>query len=305
MNELPETIDGLPNLCGAEALIEEAKHARPRAALLAESRIDFGRLRSACAIALHMHQPLIPAGGDDLRTAAIISNLKHMMENPSIGDNHNAARLPLVLQAHGRVHPAAGRRGQAAAGDAGILRHAAARPATDGAATTSSTALKRHLRTSRYRRAVEWLGAPGGTPWRRPRRCRISACTCSAWQHHFAAIFGTRGAGARARLLAVGDGAAESPRRRLRVRQDAARLRLPVGAGAGAHGRAARNGQSAGARHLPHRLVCRNSAGQTPASSPSSRPRAATPSWSAQMQPYYEASGLVARSSAAERCRRW
>jgi hypothetical protein len=43
MNELPESIAGLPNLCGAEALIEEAKRARSRAALLAESRVDFGR----------------------------------------------------------------------------------------------------------------------------------------------------------------------------------------------------------------------------------------------------------------------
>jgi hypothetical protein len=33
---------------------------------------------------------LIPAGGGDLATAAIISNLQYMMDNQGIGDNHNA-----------------------------------------------------------------------------------------------------------------------------------------------------------------------------------------------------------------------
>ncbi len=55
-----------------------------------ESGVDFSRVRSAFSIALHMHQPLIPAGGSDLHTAAIVSNLKYMMDNPQIGDNHNA-----------------------------------------------------------------------------------------------------------------------------------------------------------------------------------------------------------------------
>jgi hypothetical protein len=57
---------------------------------LPESALDFGNIRSAFSIALHMHQPLIPAGGTDLHTAAVISNLKYMMDHPGIGDNHNA-----------------------------------------------------------------------------------------------------------------------------------------------------------------------------------------------------------------------
>ena len=47
--------------------------------------------KTAYAIALHMHQPLIPAGTDDLPSAPIISNLKYMMDHPNDGDNHNAA----------------------------------------------------------------------------------------------------------------------------------------------------------------------------------------------------------------------
>src|SRR5689334_12627486 len=86
---LLETVDGLPNICGSENRIAEAM-SRRGPYYLPESGIDFGRIRSAFSIALHMHQPLIPAGGPDLQTAPIISNLKYMMDNPQIGDNHNA-----------------------------------------------------------------------------------------------------------------------------------------------------------------------------------------------------------------------
>ena len=93
MSSLPEYVDGLPNVCGSEHLVEETLRAsRAQPVFLPESRIDFGRIRAASAIALHMHQPLIPAGGGDLATASIISNLQYMMENQGIGDNHNAPR---------------------------------------------------------------------------------------------------------------------------------------------------------------------------------------------------------------------
>ena len=47
-----------------------------------------------------MHQPLIPAGGPELRTAPIISNLQWMMDNPGIGDNHDA---PVFLYCYKRM----------------------------------------------------------------------------------------------------------------------------------------------------------------------------------------------------------
>ena len=77
MNFLPEYIDGLPNLSGSESTVEEVvKRSRHRSVFLADSRIGFSQIRSAASIALHMHQPLIPAGGADPRTAGIVSNLK-------------------------------------------------------------------------------------------------------------------------------------------------------------------------------------------------------------------------------------
>src|SRR2546425_13345741 len=89
MRELPECVDGLPNICGAEEKVSLAtrmtRQIHPSA-----SAADFGRIKSAFAIALHMHQPLIPAGGGKLSTAPVVRNLKHRMGNQHTRDNHNA-----------------------------------------------------------------------------------------------------------------------------------------------------------------------------------------------------------------------
>ncbi|TVR80203.1 MAG: glycosyl hydrolase family 57, partial [Rhodospirillales bacterium] len=86
---LPEYVDGLPNIAGQEDLIDRAvKDAAGKPVYKPASTIDFGAINASFACALHQHQPLIPAGGGDLRTAEVISNLKYMMDNQGIGDNH-------------------------------------------------------------------------------------------------------------------------------------------------------------------------------------------------------------------------
>src|SRR6266481_1385382 len=92
MNNLPEYINGLPNICGSEKLVADAvRTGLEHSALSPGNPIDFNRIKSCCAVALHMHQPLIPAGGSELNTAKIIGNLEDMMNHQDIGDNHNAA----------------------------------------------------------------------------------------------------------------------------------------------------------------------------------------------------------------------
>ncbi len=60
MDRLPEIVDGLPNICGAEQLIDDTmQRARARAG----GSIDFSRVRSAFAIALHMHEWLLEEWG--------------------------------------------------------------------------------------------------------------------------------------------------------------------------------------------------------------------------------------------------
>ncbi len=76
MSDLPEYVGSLPNLCGEEPRITSTVSARRgRRAFLPESGSNFGSIKSAFADALHLHQPLIPAGGGYLSTAEIISNL--------------------------------------------------------------------------------------------------------------------------------------------------------------------------------------------------------------------------------------
>ncbi len=88
----PNTIDQRPNLCGAEPHIDAALRAsRRRPVFLPESRVDLGGVKSAFADRA-AHAPAADSGGRrQSRTAEIISNLKHMMDNPGIGDNHNAS----------------------------------------------------------------------------------------------------------------------------------------------------------------------------------------------------------------------
>src|SRR5260370_26168487 len=91
MIDLAEYVDGLPNISGSEERIRQAIQASRTAPLfLPQGASGFGEINSAFAIALHMHQPLIPAGGPELPTAQVISNLQWMLDNPDSGDNHNA-----------------------------------------------------------------------------------------------------------------------------------------------------------------------------------------------------------------------
>src|SRR5580765_1091708 len=91
MNQLTRTHNSLPKICGSEQNFPGALQTDGKRPILsAQSCIDSNRIRSAFAVALHMHQPLIPAGGPDVRTAEIVSNLDYMMNHQNIGDNHNA-----------------------------------------------------------------------------------------------------------------------------------------------------------------------------------------------------------------------
>ena len=82
MNDQTQTQNGLPDICGPEktmlgTLRSDSKHSTPST----QSSIDYTRIKSGFAVALHMHQPLIPAGGPDLTMAELISNLDYMMNH--------------------------------------------------------------------------------------------------------------------------------------------------------------------------------------------------------------------------------
>ncbi len=293
MPALPEYVDGLPNLSGSEALIERTMaEARDRPVFLDDSRIAFDRIRSACAIALHMHQPLTPTGGDDLRTAALIGNLQFMVEHPGIGDNHNATVFRHCYARMGEFIPALlaeGEEPRVMLEYSGTLLHGLR---TMGAHEVIDS-LKRITCSPDCRRAVEWLGAPWGHAVAPSTPVQDFRLHVRAWQHHFAAIFGLD---ALARVRGFSPSEMALPNHP-EVAYEFVRTLLDCGyrwvlvqehtveePGKGASPR-----QS----HLPHRLVCRNAAGETASIIAIVKTQGSDTKLVAQMQPWYEAKGLT------------
>src|SRR4029453_2639356 len=160
MGELAEYVDGLPNLCGSEQRIQAAVAAgRERPGFLGGSSVDIAGIDSAFAVALHMHQPLIPAGGPDLRTAAIIGNLQWMLEHPDVGDNHHAPVCRRCYKRMGELIPqlmAEGSQPRIMLEYSGTLLHGLRRAWLDDV----FDALRPLACDPDLREAVEWLGCP-------------------------------------------------------------------------------------------------------------------------------------------------
>src|SRR2546427_785121 len=185
---LPDIVEGLPNICGSEDRIAEAM-ARRGPYYVPESGVDFSRVRSAFTIALHMHQPLIPAGGSDLHTAAIVSNLKYMMDNPQIGDNHNASVFHWCYKRMGEFIPQLveeGKKARVMLDYSGCLLYGLRAMGLNDVFDN----LKRITLDPAYRRSVEWLGTAWGHAVAPSTPVQDFRLHVKAWQHHFAAIFG-------------------------------------------------------------------------------------------------------------------
>jgi hypothetical protein len=85
--QVPVTIDGVPNVSRAEEVVAQALPGSewPPLPGTRESGDPFAGIQAAWAIALHTHQPLIPAGGEQLRTAQLTGNLQYLFEAPRYG----------------------------------------------------------------------------------------------------------------------------------------------------------------------------------------------------------------------------
>ncbi len=292
-DSIPEYLDGLPNLSGAEDLVAATlAAARDRPVFLPESPIAFDRIRSACAIALHMHQPLTPTGGDDLRTAALIGNLQHMAEHPGIGDNHNAPVFRRCYARMGDIVPQLldeGREPRVMLEYSGTLLHGLRAMGADDVIDS----LRRITCEPRYRRAVEWLGAPWGHAVAPSTPVQDFRLHVRAWQQHFAAVFGldalvrVRGFSPSEMALPNHPEVAYAFVKTLRecgyqwVLVQEHTVEEPA------------TGRSPSRPHLPHRLVCRNSAGETASILALVKTQGSDTKLVAQMQPYYEAKGLA------------
>ena len=289
---LPEYVDGLPNIAGHETDLDKAiAAAAAKEVFRPESNIDFGRIKAACAIALHMHQPLIPAGGHDLQTAAIISNLKYMMDNQHIGDNYNAGPFVWCYKRIGEFVPQLideGKEPRVMLEYSGTLFHGMRQMGLNDV----FDALKRATCDPRYRRGVEWLGCPWGHAVAPSTPVQDYRWHVKAWQHHFAAIFGVealervRGFSPSEMALPNHPDVAYEFVKTLRdcgytwVLVQEHTVEQPS------------NGHGPEKKHLPHRLVVTNSAGKTAEIIALVKTQGSDTKLVAQMQPYYEAKSL-------------
>ncbi|MEJ2611273.1 MAG: glycosyl hydrolase family 57 [Candidatus Thiodiazotropha sp.] len=292
MSSLPEYIDNVPNISGAENEIRSAlDNAKNQTLYLDKSQIDFSKIRSAFSIALHMHQPLIPAGGNDLRTAELISNLQYMMEHPDIGDNHNASVFRWCYKRMGEIIPQlvdAGHNPRVMLEYSGTLLHGLRKMGLDDVIDS----LKTVTCNSDYRHCVEWLGAPWGHAVAPSTPIQDFRLHVRAWQNHFAAIFGmealTRVRGFSPSEMALPnhpDIAYEF----VKTLNECGYQWVLVQEHTVEH---PEDGWKPRQPHLPHRLVCRNSSGDTASIVAIIKTQGSDTKLVAQMQPAYEARSL-------------
>ena len=238
-----------------------------------------------------MHQPLIPAGGDDLPTAKIISNLQYMLEHPSVGDNHNATVFRACYRRLGEFIPQlvrAGGQPRVMLDYSGCLLHGL----VVLGANDVLDSLRKLTCDPTYQPCVEWLGSAWGHPVAPSTPVQDYRLHVRAWQHHFAALFGVK-ALTRVRGFSPAEMALpnhpdvcyefvktlrECGYRWMLVQEHTVEL--------------AESGGPLRQAHLPHRFVARNSRGEATDIIAIIKTQGSDTKLVGQMQPYYEAQGL-------------
>ena len=285
--------DEFPAISGNEAPINEAiARSRGQSLYASESRVDFGRVKSACAIALHMHQPMIPAGhGGSLQDAKIISNLEYMLQNPGTGDNHNASVFHWCYKRIGEFIPEMvdqGLQPRAMLDYSGTLFHGLKQMGLNDV----FDALRRITCEARYRHCVEWLLTPWGHAVAPSTPIQDYRLHLAAWQQHFADLFGVE---ALARVRGFSPSEMALPNHPDLAYEFVKALKD--------HGlewilvqehtvELPENGATPGRKHIPYRLVCRNSEGREASIVALIKTQGSDTKLVAQMQPWYEAAGL-------------
>lgn len=279
-------ITGFPNICGNEDEIKKAVKGERR--LYAPiSNINLDKIQSGFGIALHMHQPTIPAGADDLKHAPLINNLQYMMERQDTGDNHNA---PVFLRCYSRMSDfvrelaAGGRSPRIMLDYSGNLLWGLQEMGERGVIDN----LKLVTCDKKYYRYVEWAG----TMW---SHATVSSTPVPdvrlhimAWRCHFASIFGFE------ELSRVNG--FSPPEMHLPIHPDVCFEYVKALKESGyewlmAQEHTIENLDGGGIRKpdFPHRLVAKNSLGETQEIAIIIKTQGSDNKLIGQMQPYYEA----------------
>ncbi|KAF2427369.1 family 57 glycoside hydrolase [Tothia fuscella] len=283
MSDFEDVVDDLPYICDDKTNAQATTSPQPVSATISK---PFEGTKAAFACILHMHQPLIPAGGDDLKTAKIICNLQYMMEHQNTGDNHNASVFLKCYERMGDFIPdlvAAGHDPRIMLEYSGCLLYGL-RQMGEHAALEK---LKRL--TKNYHQNVEWLGAPWGHAVAPSTPIQDYRYHVLAFQQHFKALFG---ADAAKRLRGFSPSEMALPNHPdvhfefVKTLKECGYQWVIVQE----HTVEAKaDGSPLQQKHIPHRLVATNSSGESISIIAIIKTQGSDTKLVGQMQPYYEA----------------
>ncbi len=286
----------LPAIAGNEAhILNLVQQNEP--VFLGKTNLNLADIQSGFANALHMHQPIIPAG----REGALISNLQYMYEHPGEGDNHNAEPFAWCYRRLGEMIPQLIQEGcnpRIMLDYSGNLLWAFQQMGREDILND----LKKLACDAQYQPYVEWLGTLWSHAVVPSTPIPDLKLQMLAWQHHFAAIFGEA---ALKRVKGFSPPEMHLPNHpdtlyeyvkalkecgyRWVMVQEHSVERLD---GSGLHHEQ---------KYIPNKLVARNSQGQVISITALIKTQGSDTKLVAQMQPYYEAKGLGQQSLSAVR----
>jgi hypothetical protein len=283
---LRETIDGLPNICGWEAEVLDVVN-RDIPVFLPQTNIKLESHKATFAIALHMHQPTIPAGAN----GALISNLQYMFEHPQEGDNHNAAPFAYCYSRMGDFIPELVSQGcnpRIMLDYSGNLLWGLVQMGRSDIINN----LKRITCDSTYQPYVEWLGTMWSHAVVPSTPIPDIKLHILAWQHYFTAIFGWE---ALARVKGFSPPEMHLPNHPdtlfefVKALKECGYRWLMVQE----HSIETLDGQAIHDKHTPHKLIARNSSGEKISITVLIKTQGSDTKLVGQMQPYYEAKSLT------------
>jgi len=282
-----DVIKDMPSICGNEDKIKEVTSRTEDKLYMQYSHLAIDQVQSAFGIALHMHQPTIPASSEDLAAADLISNLQFMMEHQDMGDNHNA---PVFLWCYSRMSDfvrelrESGKDPRAMLDYSGNLLWGLQQMGEHGVIDD----LKKITCDETYHGNIEWLG----TMW---SHAVVSSTPIPdiklhirAWQEHFASVFGLE---ALRRVKGF-----SPPEMHLPIHPDVCHAYVKALNECGyewlmvqEHTIENANGSAFERPYVPHRLVAKNSLGDVAETTVLVKTKGSDTKLVGQMQPYYEA----------------
>jgi len=272
------------SICGKEKEVEEAL-ASKKTVFLPQTNLKLQDLKAVFSIALHMHQPLIPADTSET-PPRIISNLEHMTKT---GDEYNASVFADCYGRMGSIIPElvnAGKNPRCMLDYSGQLFY--------GLKVMGREDVLERLRpiaTGKHQAYAEWLGTMWGHAVASSTPPPDFKLQMRAWQQEFAALFGFE---ALARVRGF-----SPPEMHLPNHPDVAHEYIKTLKECGykwllvqEHTIEAFDGGGIKEKHLPHLLVAKNSKGEEASIIAIIKTQGSDTKLVAQMQPYYEAQNL-------------